>query len=162
MSLQDANQGPSRKVRRGQKKPWTQPSDWCWDQIPILKLPVQNKKRGGRQNTTEINDSRYLCIRGDSEDFPFLLRCLRQLLATYAGFWRLDNGPIYQPVFTVMALAPASIAWHRARVQPSPFPRLLCSASSAAAPPALLCLQQIAIRMQPASTTRSQPCISNN
>lgn len=74
---------PPRKVRRGQNKPWTRPSDRCWDRMPDIKtVDTKQKERGERQTTTEIKDSPRLRIGGDSEDFPFLLRRLRQLLAT--------------------------------------------------------------------------------
>lgn len=73
---------PPRKVRRGQNKPWAQPSDWCWDRMPDIKtVDTKQKERGERQNATEIKDSPCLRIGGDSEDFPFLLCCIRQLLA---------------------------------------------------------------------------------
>lgn len=74
---------PPRQVRRGQNKPWTRPSDRCWDRMPDIKtVDTKQKERGERQTTTEIKDSPRLRIGGDSEDFPFLLRRLRQLLAT--------------------------------------------------------------------------------
>lgn len=51
--------------------------------MPDIKtVDTKQKERGERQTTTEIKDSPRLRIGGDSEDFPFLLRRLRQLLAT--------------------------------------------------------------------------------
>lgn len=52
----------------------------------IVKAKYKEKKRG--EETTERDNSWYVNIEGDAEDFPSLSCCLRPLLAAHAAFWR--------------------------------------------------------------------------